>query len=274
MADEKPVRLGSGLETVVRAWRPRETPKAVVVGVHGFAEHSGRYEHFGAYLAEKGFSLYMYDLRGHGLSKSERGYVESFNDFVRDTISFISYVKEEARVPRVFLFGHSMGGLIAVHVAGALGEELRGLVTSGAALEVRTTFTQRMLLSVLGTFSPRKRLPLPVSTECLTHDEEVAKRYLSDPLVFKDPTVRLLVEFGRGVSQAWRSVESIKCPALVLHGKEDCLVPPSASQRLYEKLRVADKTLKLYEGLKHEILNEPQWRMVADDIARWLEEHL
>ncbi len=274
MAEEKTIKLASGLETLMRSWQTRGARKAVVVGVHGFAEHSGRYQHFGRYLAEKGFDFYMYDLRGHGLSKSEKGYVDSFNDFVRDTVSFIKYVEEETGATKVFLFGHSMGGLIAVHVAAALGDELKGLITSGAALEVKVTLTQKLLLNALGLVSPKKRLPLPVASECLTHDENVVKRYIEDPLVFKNPTVKLLVEFGKGVSNAWRKVGAISSPALILHGEQDCLVPKSASIKLYESLRVSDKTLRVYEGMKHEILNELQWMRVADDIIEWLEKHL
>ncbi|QOJ78926.1 alpha/beta hydrolase [Infirmifilum lucidum] len=271
---EEVLRLASDNETVVRSWHYSGTPRAVVAGIHGFAEHSGRYNHFGEFLAERGFDLYMYDLRGHGLSRSERGYVDSFNDFIHDTVSFIEYVKKRSGASRVFLFGHSMGGLIAVNVAAILGDDLEGLITSGAALEVRTTLAQGLLLSILGSVSPKKRIRLPIATECLTSDESVVRRYIEDPLVFKDPTVKLLVEFGRAVQEAWRKVDAIRCPALILHGEGDCLVPASASRNLYERLRVPDKTLVVYKGMRHEILNEPEWTRVAGDIVEWLNRHL
>jgi alpha-beta hydrolase superfamily lysophospholipase len=265
--------LKTGLETIMRFWEPESSPKAVVVGIHGFAEHSGRYSHFGEFLVEKGIALYMYDLRGHGLSKSERGYINSFEDFIRDTIAFVEHVKSKTDVKSFFIFGHSMGGLIATHTVSRLGDESRGFITSGAAVEVRTPLIQKILLQLLGVFSPRKRIPLPVATDCLTRDEDIIKRYVDDPLVLKDPTVKLLVEFGKGVASVWSRVPLIKVPALIMHGEEDCLVPPSASRKLYESISSKDKTLKVYKGLRHEILNEPEWRQIASEIADWIAKH-
>ncbi|MEZ0345600.1 MAG: lysophospholipase [Infirmifilum sp.] len=273
-AEIKNVKLENGFETIARLWQPNTTPKAVVLGIHGFAEHSGRYAHFGEYLVKEGFVYYMYDLRGHGLSKSEKGYIPSFEAFIEDTIHFYNLVRKEFGNKEVFLFGHSMGGLIATHVAARISGELKGLITSGAAVKLQTRFSQAFLLNLLALVTPRRRVPLPVRTECLTHDESVIKKYLEDPLVFKDPTVKLLVEFGKGISRVWRLVPSITTPSLVMHGGEDCLVPPDASKRLYDKLGSSDKKLRIYQGFRHEILNEPQWNIVASDIVGWLEGQL
>ena len=273
-AEVQTVTLKNNLKTVMRFWIPDISPKAVIVGVHGFAEHSGRYSHFGEFLAENGYSLYMYDLRGHGLAEYERGYINSFEDFINDTLSFFDTVKSQSGSENIFLFGHSMGGLIATHVAARLDGQIKGLITSGAAVEVRTSITQNILLNLLGTLTPHKRLPLPVSTQCLTHNEEIVKKYVEDPLVFKDPTVKLLKEFGRGVSSVWRYVPLISVPVFILHGEEDCLVPPTASERLYEKVSSSDKTLRIYKGMKHEILNETDWKVVAQEIVEWIAKHI
>lgn len=270
---EKQVRLQTGLETLMRAWIPEVQPKAVVVGVHGFAEHSGRYSHVGSFLAEHGFSLYMYDLRGHGLSKGARGYVDSFNQFVEDTTAFFKLVSKEVEGVKPFLLGHSMGGLIAVHAAAKLSNEISGLITSGAALKLKVGTATSLLLRLLSILKPTGRTRLPVAVNCLSKDKEVIDKYVVDPLVFKDPTYRLLAEFGKGVSSVWSLVGGISVPALIMHGEDDCLVPPTASRELYDKLPSLDKTLKMYKGLKHEIFNEIEKEVVFKDLIEWLNKH-
>jgi len=266
---EERVTLPTGLTTVAYKWLPAGRPRALVVGVHGFAEHAGRYEHVGRFLAERGFALYMYDLRGHGRSEWERGYVGRFEQFVEDTVAFVRLAKREVPA-RTFLLGHSMGGLIAVYAAARLGGELNGLLTSGAALEVKVNPLARFALQLAGLLNPKGRVRTPVATECLSKDRGVIERYMSDPLVFKDPTYKLLLEFGRAVRRVWRVVGTIGLPALIMHGGSDCLVPPSASRKLYEKLPSPDKELKIYEGLRHEIFNEVEREKVLADLADWL----
>ena len=266
------VTLATGLTTVAYRWLPGGRPRGLVVGVHGFAEHAGRYEHVGRYLAERGFALYMYDLRGHGLSEAPRGYVERFDQFVEDTLAFVRLARGEVGA-KPFLLGHSMGGLIAVYAASRAGAELSGLVTSGAAVEVEEGLRARLLLALLGALQPRRRVRTPVLPELLSRDPQVAQQYAADPLVLKDPTVKLLAEFARAAARVWRFAGGISLPALVMHGGDDRLVPPEASRRLYEALASPDKTLRIYEGMRHEIFNEVGRERVLADLAEWLERH-
>ncbi|MCC6064344.1 MAG: alpha/beta hydrolase [Thermofilum sp.] len=265
--------LPTGLRTAIYRWFPAGPVKAVVVGVHGFAEHAGRYDHVGRFLSERGFALYMYDLRGHGRSESPRGYVDRFERFVEDTVAFAKLVKSETGA-KTFLLGHSMGGLIAVLAAAELGGELAGLITSGAAVEVKVGLLARLTLQLLGALRPTSRVRTPVAAELLSKDPSVVQQYASDPLVFKDPTVKLLVEFGKATAKAWSAARRVTVPALVLHGGDDRIVLPYASRKLYEALASADKTLKIYEGLRHEIFNEVEREKVLSDVAEWLEKHI
>lgn len=261
------------MTTLAYKWFPETPLRALVVGVHGFAEHAGRYDHVGRYLAERGFALYMYDLRGHGRSEAPRGYVDRFDQFVEDTAAFVTLAKREAGV-QTFLLGHSMGGLVAVLTASRIGGELAGLVTSGAAVELKVSASTRFVLQLMAALKPRGRVETPVQAQLLSRDPEVVQKYLSDPLVFKDPTFKLLVEFGKAVSRVWDVAGLISLPALIMHGGDDQIVPPSASRRLYQTLPSPDKTLKTYEGLRHEIFNEVEREKVLSDLVDWLSKHV
>lgn len=270
------VSLPTGLQTVVFKWVPAATAKAVVVGVHGLAEHAGRYDHVGRFLAERGYALHMYDLRGHGRSQSVRGHVDRFEQFVEDTAAFVRLVKSEVGA-KTFLLGHDMGALIAVFAAAELGEELAGLITSGAAVEVaKVGVMTRLSLRLLGSVESisMRRAPTPIEAELLSKDPSVVQQYLGDPLVLKDATVKLLVELGRASTRVRSAAKKVAVPALVLHGGDDRLVPPQASRKLYEALASADKTLRIYEGLRHEIFNEVEKEKVLSDVVDWLDKHV
>jgi len=271
---EENIRLSTGLSTIYRRWIPEGDPVAVIVGVHGFAEHTGRYHDLGSFLAQSGFALYMYDLRGHGKSLGEKGYVDKFEDFVDDTVAFFDIVRKFHPGRRTFLLGHSMGGLIAVHAAGVLGDKVDGLITSGAAVQLEASTWDRIMVSLMSKIAPKSRVKLPVKIECLSTDPEVGKKYAEDPLVLKEVTVKLLLEFSRGVLGAKKAIQKVRVPALVMHGSRDCLVPVEASKMLFEGLGVQDKTLKIYEGMLHEIFNEVEKEKVFRDLADWLNRHV
>ncbi|MEM0377578.1 MAG: alpha/beta hydrolase, partial [Thermofilum sp.] len=216
------ITLPTGLTTVAYKWLPECPVRALVVGVHGFAEHAGRYEHVGRFLVENGFALYMYDLRGHGRSETVRGHVDRFDQFVEDTAAFIEFARREVGA-KTFLLGHSMGGLITVLTVSKAGSKLAGFITSGAALELNVSVFTRIVLQLMAALRPLGRVKTPVNAQLLSKDPDIAQRYLSDPLVFKDPTLKLLVEFGKAVSRIWEVAEKISLPALIMHGSEDSI---------------------------------------------------
>jgi len=266
------LKIRTGLETIMRAWIPEQL-KSVIVGIHGFAEHTGRYENVGTFLVSRGYALYMYDLRGHGRSKSTIGYIEKFEEFLEDTEAFVEYVRRLHSTTPIFLMGHSMGGLIVTYYAGFKKSRLSGLITSGAALELEANPLLSLLVKLQATLRPNGRVKLTVNTNCLSSDKEVVKKYIEDPLVFKDPTFKLLLEFNNATSKVWEYVNNISIPTLIMHGAEDCIVPKRVSEKLYAKLKVEDKTLKIYEGMKHEIFNEIEKEKPLKDLVDWISKH-
>ncbi len=252
-----------------------DKPLGLVIGVHGFAEHSGRYNDFGNYLSSNGYSLCMQDLRGHGLTASPKdlGYVDSFDLFLNDLEDFIESMLKKTGFGSVFLFGHSMGGLIVLHYLGRISKGVHTAITSGAAAIVSVSAGSWFMLSLLNALSPRYRLSLPINPEFLTHDKKVVEEYVSDPLVFKKPTVRMLHELVKASREVWKYIDNISVPIMMMHGGEDKVVPPRATQEVFSKLRVSDKVMRIYDGMYHEILNELNKKAVYEDVLNWLKAH-
>lgn len=255
-----------------RCWLSESAP-ILIVGVHGFAEHSGRYTHIGEAFLEAGYSFCIHDLRGHGktaVSDEERGYVDSFDDFLYDLKFYIAYLTNQYRPRRVTLLGHSMGGLIVLHYLARISENVDVAITSGAATIVQVSVLQFAFLKLINALSPRLRIDLPIRAEYLSHDSNVVRSYINDLFVVKRPTVRLLYELVRASKEIWKYIDRIDKPVMLLHGGKDMVVPSEASTKAYEKIKSRIKELKIYPELYHEILNEPQWRTIFNDILEWL----
>lgn len=275
-ASERTLQTDDRLALVERRWLPDGDPKAFVVVVHGYAEHSGRYSHVARALTDAGYAVHAADLRGHGRSEGPRALVRSVDEFIADIERLMADARAEAGSRPVFLLGHSMGGTIVARYA--LDGEPRpdGLVLSGAGLGGRTgpPVIGRLIASVLsflGRIAPR----LPVTrldSALVSRDPAVVAAYDADPLVYrgrmKAGMLRALVGGARDVL---RGMERISLPLLILHGTEDGLTDPEGSRRLHERAASTDKTLKLYDGLAHEIFNEPEQAAVLADLVAWLD---
>jgi len=256
-----------------RSWQPGGAPKAAVIVVHGYAEHSGRYDHVGATLAAAGYAVYAYDHRGHGRSEGERALVRSVDAYLDDLDVFVARIAAQhaAHAP-VFLLGHSMGGAIVTLYAIERRPAVRGVLLSGAATGASERLGWRgRLVSVLGRILPK--LPLvKLDAATVSRDAGVVRLYDADPLNYRGKMKAGLVRaMMRGGQRIARGASTINSPLLVMHGTGDALVPADASTRLFENVSSEDKTLKLYDGLYHEIFNEPERDAVLADVVAWLD---
>lgn len=256
-------------------WLPERDPRAVVALVHGYAEHSGRYDHVAAFLTARGYAVEALDLRGHGQSSGRRAFVHSFSEYLSDVACFLRAVRGRHPGKPVFLLGHSMGGGIAALFVIARRPDIAGLILSGPALRVRATPAglQLRALRVLAKVVPAySRQPLPASA--ISRDPAVVEAYEHDPLVYRGG---MRIGHGaaslRAMERIELDMEEIEVPLLVLHGTEDRLTSPEGSKELIERARSRDKTLKLYDGLYHEVFNEPEKETVLQDLADWLDAH-
>lgn len=255
-------------------WRRPDRVKAVVVIMHGYGEHSGRYTHVAEYLICHGYAIYMFDLRGHGRSEGTRVFVSSFNSYLSDLTRFLDRVNEREEGRPVFLLGHSMGGTIAALLTITQDLKVRGLILSGALLKTseKISIPLRLFISVAGTIFPLFPVLKEINSNKVSSDPGVAKRYNDDPLVYHGKLLaREAREINGAISRIQKKMEEISLPLLILHGTGDRLVDIEGSRQLYARAGSKDKTIKLYEGFYHEILNEPGKDRVLADMVAWLE---
>jgi alpha-beta hydrolase superfamily lysophospholipase len=259
------------VEIYWRAWLPDRDPDAVVVLAHGAGEHLGRYEHVAARLVSEGYAVYALDHRGHGRSDGPRALIDRVSNAVADLDQLVVHAAAEHPGLDVFLLGHSMGGCLAVCYARDHQQRLRGLLLSGplAALEAAPA-PVRVAARLLSALTPRLGV-FGVDASLVSRDPAVVSAYENDPLVHHGKLpVRTVAELAAAVESFPGSVGSITIPTLIMFGTADKLAPPAGSEMLSERIGATDKTTIPYDGLYHEILNEPEQQRVMDDMCAWL----
>jgi len=270
--EEGAFRTTDGLELHEDHWLPATDPAAVVVLVHGFMEHAGRYAEAAAALNRRGYAVAALDLRGHGKSQGDRVFIHVFDQYLDDVEIFLDRVRARHRPKPLFLFGHSMGGTIAALTAAQRRPELRGVVLSAPAVRVgRQVFPiLRKLAGLLSAIFPRMRI-VRMGNRWLSRDPEVCADFRSDPLVFQGRfPVRTGSEILRAAQRLQDRAEDLRHPVLIVHGTGDRVTDADGSRRLHTRARSPDKTLKLYEGLYHDLLHEPEREQVTADLIEWL----
>ena len=257
-----------------QAWLSDGDPRAVVVLAHGASEHAGRYEHVAARLVGEGYAVYAIEHRGHGRSAGSRALIDRVDNAVADLDSLVTLAAAEQPGVPVFLLGHSMGGAIAVSYALAHQDRLTGLILSAplAALDAAPA-PMRIAARVLSALAPK--LPLfPIDPTLVSRDPAVAEAYIADPLNHHGKLpVRTVAELAGAIDSFPERAPAITLPTLIMYGTADRLCPPEGSVMLGERIGSADKTISPYEGLYHEILNEPEQGRVLDEISGWLGAH-
>jgi acylglycerol lipase len=263
-----------GLDMYARGWAPDDKPKAVILLIHGLGEHVGRYDHVAAALTEKGYAMLGFDLRGHGKSGGPRGHSPSNEAFMQDIDSMVK--QAETRYPGVnqFLYGLSMGGLLVLNYILSRQPALAGAVASAPGLRspVLDQKVKAMLAKVLGTLLPTVTIPSALDANMLSCLPEVVDRYKQDPLVHDRVSLGMGRNLPKMIPWIYEHAGDLNIPLLVIHGTEDKLVYIRGSREFAKE--AGDKvTLKEWDGLYHEIHNEPQQAQVFAYMLDWLEKH-
>lgn len=260
-----------GLEIHWRAWSPPDPARAVVLIAHGAAEHSGRYEWVAGRLVERGLAVLALDHRGHGRSDGPRAYVDRVEHAVADLDALARLAADREPGVPLFLLGHSMGGMIALAYALDHQEKLAGLVLSAPLALLPVPAAARLAARTLGTVAPR--LPVArIDGSTVSRDPAVVAAYDSDPLNHRRPLpARTVAELLATVATFPDRLPDLRLPLLTVYGTGDRLVDPRASRLVDDRAGSADKTLIAYDGLYHEVLNEPERERVLADVADWIE---
>jgi alpha-beta hydrolase superfamily lysophospholipase len=249
-----------GTKLFYRAWQSG-SPNVLIL-VHGFGEHSGRFDGLVQSLRPLPISCFIHDLRGHGRSEGPRMYVERFRDFVEDLVRFRNFIGTQfgIRAPETCsLYGQSMGALIAVHAVLEHAPEWRSLalVSPYFALPVCHGLLST-LAEILNLIAPRMIWDNPIKPSYLTHDSEVVGRYLEDPFVQRRTTARLAVEMFRAGDEAFKRAEEVKVPLLMLAAGDDRIVSLNQAKVFFSRVRSTKKKLEVFDGFYHELIHETE----------------
>lgn len=266
-----------GLRLYFRSWNGRPKPKAILAVVHGYLEHGGRYGFFVDHFAPLGYRVYTFDQRGHGRSGGKPAFVSSFTEYLQDVDGYLRQIQQrEGDEHKIFLVGHSLGGLIALRFAIESPEGLAGVVASSPYIGNKVPVPQAKLLAarLLSRVWPTMLMDANVDPALLSHDSDVVRNYDEDPLVGKRFTVRWSAETLDAQATTLARAPELRIPCLLLQAGADGIADPEVSREFFRRLTAPDKEWKLYEGYYHEIFNEVGRDQVFRDIEEWLRKRL
>ena len=260
-------------------WLPEESVKAYLVIIHDLATHSDRMNNIAEYFTEKGYAIYSFDLRGHWRNKHDfPGNIDSMDHLQKDLILFKDVVRKEAKEKKIFLLGHSFGGLIsliyAINHAG-----LPGVIVSSPALGlfleslVGKKIAKKLARSV-SKVAPNKLVKIEVDQNQLTSDLKILRKFIADKNKLDELTIKTISEMNSSIKWIMDNASNLICPVLILQSGNDKLVDKEKTKIFHNKVKSEDKTYREYEGFLHNLWNERGRAQVFQDMFIWLEKHM
>jgi len=258
-----------------------DSPKAIVLTIHGAGEHIGRYTHVAKWLNQNQISMIGGDLPGLGTSKERRGHIDSFDDYLKKVDQWLIHVQNEYPTIPILLFGHSMGGLIVLRYLQEYGNRhsLIGVILTSPAIRLgmKVPDWQLNLAQFLAKIWPTFKMKSGIKAEDLTHDMDIVKENRTDPLVFGKVTIQWFFEFQRAMEEVWNKkdqIASLQLPILYMQAGKDALVEPEASKEYINGLD--QKRIQFYflPGLYHEVFNEIGKEEYMGMMTQWIEHQL
>jgi alpha-beta hydrolase superfamily lysophospholipase len=278
MQTESNTDMNDDITFYMQGWEPEEKPKAIVCFIHGLGDHTGRFEHVGKALNDSGYALFGFDLRGHGRSGGKRGHIPSLEVAMQDVRQFVSFQKQNHPGLPLFLYGHSLGGLLGLVYGLQFPDELNGAIVTGAALRspLQDQKAKVTAAKILGSLMPGVILPSGLDPTTISSDPEVVQKYIDDPLVHDKVSTGLGKAMLTGMDYCFDHARKFKPPLLIMHGTADKLTYASGSEDFakFASEKNKDVTLKLWDGMSHEIHNEPGKAEVFKVMIEWMDRHL
>jgi len=261
---------GSGGKLFVRSWRPAGPPRAVLAICHGFNSHSGQYEWVAQQFVAAGYAVYAMDLRGRGKSEGERFVVEHVDEYVSDLSTLIQLARSREPGLKVFLLGHSAGGVISCTYTLDYQAQLAGLICESFAFRVPAPKLALDAIKGISSFAPR----LPVLT---LHNKDFSRDPAAVAALNADPLIAHETQPAETVAALWRADErltkefpKIHIPVFIMHGTHDKATVPAGSQLFYDTVGSTDKTLRMYQDHFHDLFNDVGKEGVMADTLAWL----
>lgn len=277
--EEGTLATDDGLALYWQSWQPPGDPEGVLLLVHGLAEHSGRYLNPVRHFVARGWTCFGFDYRGHGRSPGPRVHVDSFDEFLSDLAEGHRLARIRHPKQRIYLVGHSQGGLLSLLYAQQNPENLAGVVVSSPFLGVHPDSRPSPIVMGASKFIsriiPKMMFSKVASPEYLSRDPAVERDYIADPLVSDQVSARWATECFGAQRKALAEAPLITIPALVMQAGDDRLVDPEATRTWVASAPEELVDYVEWEGYYHELFNEPilERRMVFDKMESWLAAH-
>lgn len=259
-----------GIRILTRHWSA-EAPKAAVLFVHGLGEHSARYGHVGDQFTAAGFECFAWDHRGFGGSAGERAWIDSWSQFHDDVEDRLAAVRAAVPGRPVVLYGHSMGGLIALGycVSGRPLPDL--LVLSAPGIDDNLGAWKRMAAPLIARIAPHLMISNGISPEMLSKDPDRQRAAREDPLMLNSSTTKFGALAFAEQPRVRAAASRLSIPTLVIHGLADPIVPARSTDPL---AAIPGVTRRTYEGVRHELHNEMEGPAIMADVIAWIDGHL
>lgn len=249
--------------------------KAIVTLVHGLGSYSDEFHHVVDYLVERNYVVYGIDLRGHGRSPGQRGYINRWTELRTDLGCLVEQIREREGDLPLFLYGHSLGAVVVLDYVLHFPQDIAGVITTAPALKQVGVPPIRMLLGkILSQIYPRFSLSTGISKDAASHDPTVVQTYSTDPLRHCRGTARLATEFVATTDWLRQHAGDLQVPLLILHGGCDRVTSPQISREFFEKVTVTDKTFVEYPESYHDLHDEVNYLEFLADVHGWLEHHV
>jgi len=268
---------GSRGETLfTQSWHPEAPSRGNLLVIPGLGDHSGRFGNLVEEMVPLGYSVFSWDHTGHGRSEGTPGHIRSFAELLDPAAAYLKTITEQEPQVPVYIFGHSMGGLLAVRLCQERQPDPAGVILSNPSFSVPEgvsplTVTLGHLLSRLLPRMPLSRL----DPEMLSRDPEVTADYREDPLVYTGSySARMGMTLLDEIDRAFQQAERFDAPLLTLIGEQDRISFPEDSRHFHEQAGSREKTLITYPKDRHELINEPDHPAVLGDIAAWMDERM